>query len=142
MCSRSPSKRSMSTKQGDIASCGVVSLLEDGDNVRLLPLLRDCGLLKRCPVDGSQDWCQLVGCLLQKHGRDRIWTGSFVSLDATEQFGYPIDVDLNPRHRFEWCGLQLRHIIFVLNSEDGGELVVEDVRLPTRGRVRLAIGAP
>ena len=47
-----------------VASCGVVSLLGDGDNVRLLPLLRDCGLLERCPVDGSQDWCQLIGCLL------------------------------------------------------------------------------
>ena len=114
-----------------VASCGVVSLLEDEDNVRLFPLLRDCGLLKRCPVDGSHDWWQLIGCLLQKPGRDRIWAGRFVSLDAAEQFGYPIDVDINPRHRFVWCGLQPRYIIFVLNGE--GELVVEDVRLPTWG---------
>ena len=82
-------------------SCGVVSLLEDGDKVRLLPLLRNGGLLKRCPVDGSQDWCQLVGCLLQKPGQDRIWAGRFVSIEAAEQVSYPIDVDINPR--------QLRH---------------------------------
>ena len=107
----------------------MVSLFEDGDNVHLLALLRECGLLKRCPVDGSQDWCQLVGCLLQKPGRDRIWAGRFVSLEAAEQFGYPIDVDINHRHRFVWCGLQLRHIIF--DSEDGGELVVQDGSLPT-----------
>ena len=125
-----------------VASCGVVSLLEDGDNVRLLPLLRDCDLLKRYPVDGSRDWCQLVGCFLQKPGRDRIWAGSFVSLEAAEQFGYPIDVDINPRHRFIWCRLQLQHIIFVIHSEDGGELVVQDVRLPTWGLARLAIRAP
>ena len=99
-----------------VASCGVVSLLEDGDNVRLLPVPRACGLLNRCSVGGSQDWRQLVGCLLQKPGRDRIWAGRFVSLDAAEQFGYPIEVDLNPRHRFVWCGLQLRHITIVLNS--------------------------
>ena len=53
----------MSTNGAIVASCGVISLLEDGDNVRLLPLLRDCGLLKRCSVDGSQDWCQLHGRL-------------------------------------------------------------------------------
>ena len=100
-----------------VASCGVVSLLGDGDNVRLLPLLWDCDLLKRCSVDGSHDWCQLVGCLLQKPGRDRIWAGRLVSLDAPEQFGYPVNVDINLRHRFVQCGLQLRHIIFVLNSE-------------------------
>ena len=77
-------------------------------------------------------------CLLQKAGRDRIWAGRLVSIDAAEQFGYPIDVDINPRHRFVWCGLQLRHIIFVLNSEDGGESVVEDILLSTWGCVRLA----